>query len=203
VTRAELAAGPTLAEVAAARIEDSVSAIERLLEPEPLDAIAAAGAALVDALRAGGKLLVFGNGGSAADADHIAAELLGRFQRERRALAAVALASNPATVTAIANDYAFDDVFARQLEALCRPGDVVLAISTSGSSANVIAGVEQARRCGATVIGLTGEHGGPLAARCDVCVQVPATRTARIQEGHTLVAHVLCEIVEDALAGDA
>jgi D-sedoheptulose 7-phosphate isomerase len=202
VTGAELAAAPTLAEVAAARIEDSVSAIQRLLESEHLDAIAAAAAALVDALRAGGKLLVFGNGGSATDADHIAAELLGRFQRERTALAAIALTSSPATVTAIANDYAFKDVFARQLEALCRPGDVVLAISTSGSSANVLAGVEQARSSGATVIGLTGEDGGLLAARCDVCIRMPASRTARIQEGHTLIAHVLCEVVEDALAGD-
>jgi D-sedoheptulose 7-phosphate isomerase len=151
------------------------------------------------ALREGGKLLLFGNGGSAADAQHIAAELLGRFLLDRPALPAVALADNSAALTAIANDYGYADVFARQVTGLGAPGDVALAISTSGDSANVLTGVAAARALGMGTIGLTGAGGGRLAAAVDVCIAVPADETPRIQEAHTVVGHVLCELVEREL----
>jgi len=152
------------------------------------------------ALKNGGKLLLAGNGGSAADAQHIAAELVGRFLLERAPLPALALADNGASVTAIANDYTFADVFARQVAGLGVPGDVVLAISTSGSSPNVLAGVAEARARSMHTIGLTGADGGALASAVDVCIAVPADSTPRIQEAHTVVGHLLCEIVERELA---
>jgi D-sedoheptulose 7-phosphate isomerase len=147
----------------------------------------------------GGKVLLFGNGGSAAHATHIAAEFLGRFLRERRAVPAVSLTDNASTMTAIANDYAYDRVFARQIEGLGRPGDVAVGISTSGSSANVVAGLTTARERGLHTIGLTGEGGGAMAELCDVLLAVPSDQTPRIQEGHTVLAHLLCELVENRL----
>jgi D-sedoheptulose 7-phosphate isomerase len=184
----------------AARIEQSVQLQRRLLQAEYLDAIARAAATIVDCFRTGGKLLLFGNGGSAADAQHIAAEFLGRYLRERQSLPAIALADNNASLTAIANDYSFDQVFARQLEGLCRSGDVALGISTSGNSANVIAGLAAAERHGARTIGLTGHSGGRLASLCEICIHFPSDDTPRIQEGHILIAHILCEVVEDEIA---
>ena len=166
------------------------------------EAIVGAAVTITDALKAGGKLLLFGNGGSAADAQHIAAELIGRFARERQALPAIALTTDTSAITALANDYSFERTFARQVEALCDRRDVVLAISTSGQSPNVIAGVEAASQRGASTIGLTGAPGGRLRDTCDQCICVPSQETARIQEGHTLVAHILCEIVERELAND-
>src|SRR2546423_9324942 len=141
-------------------------------------------------LRAGGKVVLFGNGGSAADAQHIAAELVGRYLADREAFAAIALTGNSSIVTAVANDYSYDEGFSRQVEALCREGDVALAISTSGDSANVVAGVEAARRVGARTIGLTGATGGSLAGACDECIRIPSDETPRIQEGHAIVRHV-------------
>ena len=158
------------------------------------------GKLLCDAFADGHILYTFGNGGSAADAQHIAAELVGRFLLERAPLPALALADNGASVTAIANDYTFVDVFARQVAGLGVPGDVVLAISTSGSSPNVLAGVAEARARDMHTIGLTGADGGALASAVDVCIAVPADSTPRIQEAHTVVGHLLCEIVERELA---
>jgi D-sedoheptulose 7-phosphate isomerase len=149
---------------------------------------------------AGGTLLVCGNGGSAADAQHIAAEFVGRFLKERTPFSAIALNANTSAVTAIGNDYGFDEVFARQVRAHGRAGDVLLAISTSGSSPNVIAAVAAARERGLSVIGLSGGDGGKLAAACDVCLTVPVSSTPRVQEAHILLAHVLCGLVEDALS---
>jgi D-sedoheptulose 7-phosphate isomerase len=163
------------------------------------DAVVAAAGAIVDAYRGGGKLLVFGNGGSAADAQHIAAEFVGRFLRERDPLPAIALSVNSSAVTAIGNDYGFDQVFARQLRAHARPGDVALAISTSGGSPNVVEALRAARSSGLATIGLTGGDGGAMRELCDHCLVVPATETPRIQEGHLLVFHLLCEIVESTL----
>lgn len=194
-------AGP--AGFVARRVRESVALQQQIAEPATSEAVARAGLAITAAMRAGGKLVIFGNGGSAADAAHMAAELTGRFLRERRPLAALALTDNASALTAIANDYSFADVFARQLRALCRPEDAVLAISTSGDSANVIAGVDAARLIGATAIGLTGAGGGRLRARCDQCISVPSSVAPRIQEGHTLIAHILCEMVESALCEDA
>lgn len=160
------------------------------------DSIAAAAAVVTDALLAGNKILIFGNGGSAADAQHIAAELVGRFVAERRALPAVALTVDTSALTAIANDYGFDQVYARQLRALGRKGDVAIAISTSGRSPNILAAIEAARELGVKVVGLTGAKGAAFAALCDACVVVPSTNTARIQEIHITVGHIICEVVD-------
>jgi D-sedoheptulose 7-phosphate isomerase len=190
-------------DLVAARIADSAAVLERLRDPLHVAAVVEAAETITDALRAGGKLLLFGNGGSAADAQHIAAEFLGRFLLERAALPAVSLSDNTSSLTAIGNDYAFDDVFARQVAGLGAPGDVVIAISTSGNSANVLAGVAEARARGMRTIGLTGEPGGALAGAVDHCIAVPADATPRIQEAHIVVAHLICELVERDLAGDA
>ena len=149
-----------------------------------------------DALQSGGKLLLCGNGGSAADAQHIAAEFVGRLTAslERPALPAIALTTNTSCLTALANDYGFEWVFARQVEALGEPGDVLIAISTSGNSANVLRAVEVARMQGLRTIGLTGEPGGQLAASVDSVLQVPSTDSQRIQEGHITMGHILCAL---------
>jgi D-sedoheptulose 7-phosphate isomerase len=183
-----------------AQLAASAAVLERLQEAEHVTSIAAAAAMITASMRGGGKLLLFGNGGSAADAQHIAAEFLGRFLLERAPLPAIALPDNGSAITAIANDYAFADVFARQIGALGAPGDVALAISTSGNSANVLRGVAAARAHGLHTIGLTGAAGGMLASAVDLCIAVPADETPRIQEAHTVVAHLLCEVVERDLA---
>jgi D-sedoheptulose 7-phosphate isomerase len=158
-----------------------------------------AAAAIVKSVKAGGKVLVFGNGGSAADAQHVAAELVGRLERERAAIPAVALSTDTSILTAVANDYGFERVFARQVEALGRGGDVAVAISTSGGSKNVLAGVEAARAAGLIVVGLSGRDGGPLGRAVDIHVNVPEHDTARVQEVHRTLLHVLCELVEQDL----
>ena len=144
----------------------------------------------------GGRTLIFGNGGSAADAQHMAAELVNRFQRERAAIAAIALTTDGSTVTSIANDYGFERVFARQIEALGRPGDVAVAISTSGGSPNVVGGLEAARRQGLTAVALTGRDGGEVGRMADIHVNVPDGSTARVQEVHRTLIHAICELVE-------
>src|SRR5881409_1936730 len=155
-------------------------------------------------LRNGGKVLFFGNGGSAADAQHLAAELVGRFVRERRPLPAIALTTDTSALTAIANDYGYDQVFARQVRALGAPGDVALAISTSGRSPSVLRAVEACRELGLRTIGLTGGDGGTLAGLVDLCLRVSAsTHAARIQETHILIGHVLCELVDRRLFGES
>jgi D-sedoheptulose 7-phosphate isomerase len=155
---------------------------------------------LDDAFRAGHKLLVFGNGGSAADALHLAAELVGRFAAERRGLPAIALTTNQAVLTAWSNDYSFEDVFARQVEALGLPGDVALGISTSGRSANVVNAMRRARDLGLRTVGLTGEGGGAIADVADVLLAVPLTETARIQEVHLVTYHAICAALEQRIA---
>lgn len=152
-------------------------------------------------LAAGGQLLIAGNGGSAADAQHIAAELTGRFQRERQPLPALALHANTSALTAIGNDYGYEHVFARELLAHARPGDVLLAISTSGNSRNILRAIEVARRAKVSVIGLTGDSGGEMRAECDLCLCVPSKSTARIQEMHITIGHAICELLEERLAG--
>ena len=167
-----------------------------------LGAVERAASELVSALRRGGKVLVFGNGGSAADAQHMAAELVGRFLLERRALPAVALTTDTSALSAIANDFGFEHVFARQVEALGRPGDVAVAISTSGRSANVLAGVLAARAAGVRTIALVGPGGSELERLADVAVVVDAEGPA-LQEGQLTVEHALCEVVEAALSEEA
>jgi D-sedoheptulose 7-phosphate isomerase len=161
--------------------------------------IAKVGREFVVALRTGHKILLFGNGGSAADAQHIAAELVGRYQRERRALPALALTTNSSSVTAIGNDYSFEDVFARQVEALGSKGDVAVGISTSGKAVNVLRGVAAANAKGLLTVGLTGKEGGELRKLVKYYVGIPADTTPRIQEAHMLIGHVLAEIVEREL----
>jgi D-sedoheptulose 7-phosphate isomerase len=157
---------------------------------------------LVERLLAGNKLMVCGNGGSAADAMHICAELVGRFVRDRRALPAIALSANPAIMTALSNDYCYESVFSRQVEALAQPGDVVWGISTSGNSKNVVEALRSAHRLGAWTIALTGDGGGALAEHADVLLAVPLSATPRIQEIHVVTYHVICEAVESAICGE-
>jgi D-sedoheptulose 7-phosphate isomerase len=165
--------------------------------------IAEAATAIVNCLRAGGKLIALGNGGSASDAQHMAAELVGRYVVDRQALAAVALTINTSSLTAIANDFGFEEIFSRQLEALAKPQDVVFAISTSGNSPNVLRALETAKTLGLKKIGLTGNDGGKLRDLVDTCVIVPSNSTPRIQEAHSLVIHILCGIVENSFVRDA
>ncbi len=154
---------------------------------------------IFETLENGKKILLCGNGGSAADAQHIAAEFVGRFETERKALPAIALTTDTSALTALANDYTFERVFARQVEALAQTGDLLVAISTSGNSPNVTAAVLAARRTGCRILGMTGANGKKLASLCDECVLIDAKRTARIQEAHILIAHIWCEIIDDKL----
>ncbi len=156
-----------------------------------------------DSLRAGGKILLFGNGGSAADAQHLAAEFVNRFDRDRPALAAIALATDGSVLTSIGNDASFEAVFARQIEALGRPGDVAIGITTSGNSPNVLAGLLTARRLGLKTASLLGRDGGAAAGAAELRLIVPGEATARIQEVHILAGHLLCRFVEEMLAGGA
>jgi len=155
---------------------------------------------LIDCLGSGNKLLIFGNGGSAADAQHIAGELLGRFRRERRAFAVLALSTDTSTITAIGNDYSFEEIFSRQVEGIVRPGDVVWALSTSGNSPNVVLALQRAKQLGAKTIAFSGNDGGKAAKLAQLCLVIPANHTARIQEAHQLAYHILCDLVESALA---
>lgn len=168
----------------------------------PVHEIERAAAVLAKAIRRGGRLLLCGNGGSAADAQHLAAELVGRFLVERRALPAVALTTDSSALTCIGNDYGFAHVFERQVQALGQAGDVLLALSTSGRSLNVLLALAAARNQGMITIGLLGGNGGPCAALCDVPIIVPSTSTARVQEAHGLIGHYLCEVVERMAVND-
>ncbi|MBD0275029.1 MAG: D-sedoheptulose 7-phosphate isomerase [Acetobacteraceae bacterium] len=154
---------------------------------------------VVASLRAGGTLLLCGNGGSAGDAQHWAGELVSRFFYDRPGLAAVALTVDSSILTAIGNDYGYERVFARQVEALGRPGDVLFALSTSGNSKNILAALEAARAKGMRSVGFTGQGGGAMAALCDLCLRVPSAVTPRIQEGHEVLGHTICAMVEAAM----
>jgi D-sedoheptulose 7-phosphate isomerase len=179
-------------------IEASIDVKRRTIETQaPM--IVAIAERVVETFRRGGKLLLCGNGGSAADAQHIAAEFVSRFRRERHGLPAIALTTDTSILTAISNDYGYERVFARQVEALGRPGDMVIGISTSGISASVIAAMRAARNGGMATVGLTGASGGTLVDHVDLCLCVPSHNTARIQEVHITVAHTVCEIVERTL----
>lgn len=157
---------------------------------------------LTNVLQAGGKLLICGNGGSAADAQHFAAELVGRFERERRGLPAIALTTDTSNLTAIGNDYGFERVFSRQVEALANPDDLLVGISTSGNSENVLLAIETAKAIGCTTCGLTGRDGGSIAGVVDLNINIPVQRTARVQEAHLTILHILCELIELAITDD-
>ncbi|MGD0544244.1 MAG: D-sedoheptulose 7-phosphate isomerase [Candidatus Acidiferrales bacterium] len=168
--------------------------------PQLASAVSSAVDLIYTSMAAGGQLLVAGNGGSAADAQHIAAELTGRFLLERRPFRALALHANTSSLTAVGNDFGYDQVFARELTAHARPGDVLLAISTSGNSPNILRAIEAAREGKVTVIGLTGESGGKMRAACDLCICVPTKSTPRMQEMHITIGHTICELLEERLA---
>src|ERR1700743_1387433 len=183
-------------------IERSIEVHGRLMG-SCLEQLSTAADALVSAYCSGHKAIFYGNGGSAADAQHLAAEFLGRYLRERDPLPAVALNANSSAVTAIGNDYGYDQVFARQLRALASPGDVAVAISTSGNSPSVIEGVRCARGMGVFTVGLTGTSGGGFGAIVDVLIAAPSNETPRIQECHILIGHAMCDAVERAITGGA
>jgi D-sedoheptulose 7-phosphate isomerase len=174
-------------------------AVIKMVEEQMSDSITACVELLVDALSKGGKLLLMGNGGSAADAQHFAAEMVGRFLLERRALPAIALTTDTSILTAVGNDYGFDDVFARQVEALANPGDVLIGISTSGNSHNVKCALEAGQKLGAKTIGLLGRDGGVIGPLVDLNLTVPCSETPRVQEAHLVIIHILCDLVEKSL----
>jgi D-sedoheptulose 7-phosphate isomerase len=181
-------------------IKASIAAKRAMLGDSQIVAtIAKVAGILVNALSRGNKILLFGNGGSAVDAQHLAAEFVGRFAFDRPALPAIALSVNPSCLTAIGNDYGFDQVFSRQIEALAHPGDVAIGISTSGTSSNVLCAFSTARKMGLLTVGLTGNTGGKLKGSVDHCVCIPSNETARIQECHGLIGHILAELVERAI----
>jgi phosphoheptose isomerase len=180
-------------------LTDTIVLHEQLRDADPAPVLQAV-AAIAGSLRAGGTLLVFGNGGSAADAQHVAAELVGRFERERAALAAVALTTDTSVLTSVANDFAFDRVFVRQIEALGRAADVALGISTSGASPNVVAALESARGRGLRTVALTGRDGGACGRSAEIHINVPSASTPRVQEAHRTLLHVICDLVEAELA---
>jgi len=187
----------------AAEFDAALANYQRLAaEPDLRAELERAVEACLAALRAGRKLLFAGNGGSAADAQHWAAELVSRFQKERPGLAAIALTTDSSILSAIGNDYGFERVFARQVEALGAEGDVLVLISTSGRSANILRAAEVARARSLQVIGFTGREGGPLRAACDICLRVPSDDTPRIQEGHAFLGHTLCALIEQGMYGD-
>ena len=185
------------ADLVIATLADAIALHERVKQSDPQPVLAAA-AAIVEGLGRGGKLLLFGNGGSAADAQHVAAELVGRFQATRAALSAIALTTDTSVLTSVGNDEAFARVFARQIEALGREGDVALGISTSGRSPNVVSALDAARTRGLRTIALTGRDGGAVGRAAEIHVNVPSESTARVQEVHRTLLHVICDLVERA-----
>jgi len=177
-------------------IEESVKT-QKSISGEVSGKIESAAKAILKSLANGGKVIIFGNGGSAADSQHFAAELVGRFKKERAPLAAIALTVNTSALTAIANDYGYDVVFARQIEAIGKKGDIAIGLSTSGNSKNVIEALRKARKLGMATVGLLGWDGGKIKDECDIAMIVPSTDTPRIQEAHITIIHILCELIDE------
>ncbi len=179
-------------------LEDSIRVKQTIIKTE-LNKIERIAEIIIKSLKKGGKLIIFGNGGSAGDSQHIAAELVGRFQRERKAIPAVALTTNSSIITSLANDYSYDIIFERQIEALAEKKDVAMGISSSGEAKNVILGIAKAKKMGLITVILTGKTGGKLAKIADIALIVPSQNTARIQESHITIGHILCQLIEGAL----
>lgn len=188
-----------MAAMLARSLNEHLQSLQSLLDSK-LSEIERAGQMICETLRSGNKILICGNGGSAADAQHIAAELVGRYEGERRAWPAIALTTDTSALTALSNDYGYEEVFARQVKAHAGPGDLLIAISTSGRSPNVLRAAEEAKRARCRVLGLTGIDGGSLASLCDFCLNVPAERTSRVQEAHITIGHLWCEMVDEGAA---
>jgi len=189
-------------EVVIRELEESAN-IKRMMAESLADTIVDAAQMILKTYQAGGKVLLIGNGGSAADAQHIAAELIGRFQLERTGLPAIALTTNTSALTALANDYGYDVVFSRQLEALASNKDILIAITTSGTSPNILKAVETAHSKGVYVVGLTGDDGGKLKDMADLTIMVPSNNIARIQEAHITIGHIICHLVEKGLFNES
>ncbi|MFY9660716.1 MAG: D-sedoheptulose 7-phosphate isomerase [Terriglobales bacterium] len=190
----------TAQSLAVARIRDCASVMQSLLESaEYLGAVVEVADTMTKCLRSGNKILFFGNGGSAADAQHLAAELSGRFLKERQSLSGWALTTNTSVLTAIGNDYSFEEVFARQIQGIGSAGDMAFAISTSGNSPNVLRALNVAREKKLVTVGLSGRTGGKLPSAVDHCIRIPSDQTPRIQEAHILTGHILCELIEETL----
>lgn len=181
-------------------INSCVETQKSLLGEDVLNKISAIADSITAALEKDGKVIIFGNGGSASDAEHMAAELVGRFKKERKGFPAISLTTNSAVLTALSNDYSYNDVFRRQLEALARRNDIVIAISTSGNASNALEAVKYAKERGIKTAALLGRDGGKIAGLCDIELIVPQNDTPRIQEAHILIIHIICELVEGALA---
>lgn len=177
--------------------EESAAAKKAVAETQSA-AIEQAAGWIVECLRSGGKLLFFGNGGSASDSQHLAAEFVGRYEKERRGLPAIALTTDTSILTAVGNDYSFETIFSRQIEALGRKGDLAFGLSTSGNSPNVLLAIQRAREAGLRTVALTGRDGGKLKSAADLSIVVPVQKTSRIQECHILIGHVLCELADEA-----
>lgn len=186
--------------IISAHFSASLAALQAANDPAFLARVTAIAGRIGAAFATGNKLLIAGNGGSAADAQHLAAELVGRYKSERRGLPAIALTTDTSALTAIGNDYGFDVIFARQVQALGRAGDVLLAVSTSGRSANILAAIDEARAIGMVVVGFTGGDGGAMARRCDEMLVAPGRDTATIQQIHMVAAHAICDAIEQGIA---
>lgn len=185
------------------RLRESIAVKEAMLaNADLLETVEESAHACTESLRSGGKILLFGNGGSAADAQHLAAELVGRYLRERHALPAIALTTNTSNITAVGNDYSYEEIFSRQIEALGNKGDVAIGISTSGNSRNVLRAMATAKRKRLITISLTGFPGGLLPTQSDYSLKVPSGSTPRIQEGHIWLGHMICELIEGSLANE-
>jgi D-sedoheptulose 7-phosphate isomerase len=182
------------------QIEDSIKTKELILNDSlMIESLENAAAICISALKNGNKILLAGNGGSAADAQHIAGELVNRFGFERPGLAAIAISTDTSVLTSISNDYGFEKVFARQVEAIGRKGDVIIVLSTSGNSANIMSALTEAKKIGITAIGFTGKTGGKMAGVCDVILKIPSEDTPRIQESHILLGHIICSLIENGI----
>ena len=181
------------------QIDESIK-VKRAFSDELIDSIEKTAQEIIKHLKNGGKLLICGNGGSAADSQHFAAELVSKFKMERKALPAIALTINTSTITAISNDYDFNRIFSRQIEAFGNKKDVLFAISTSGNSENIIEAISQAKKQNIFTIGLTGSTEGKMKKHCDLIIQIPSTETPRIQEAHIMVIHILCDLIEQAFS---
>lgn len=182
------------------QLQDHVALFQKM-EAELTSPITLLAERLIETLKIGNKLLIMGNGGSAADAQHFAGEIVSRFRMERPGLPAIALSTDTSIITAIGNDYGFERIFSRQVEALAAPGDAVIGISTSGNSPNVLKALEVARQAGCSTIGLLGKDGGSIKALCDIPLIIPSNDTPRVQEGHITVIHIVCDLIEQGLFG--
>ncbi|MBN1622655.1 MAG: D-sedoheptulose 7-phosphate isomerase [Endomicrobiales bacterium] len=183
-------------------IRESIEAKEKLLSEDQVAVLEKISNKIIEAYNSCRKVIVFGNGGSASDAQHFAAEMICRFEKDRMALPAIALSTNTSSLTSIGNDYSFDKIFSRQVEALAQPGDVVIGISTSGNSPNVLQAIEEAKKLKAVTIGFTGSKDCKLKKNADLCFCAPSAVTGRIQECHILAIHVICKLIEDTLFKD-